>query len=251
MIRFFVLVLMMVPLAHAQRNEAVDAYIVGDYGTAAEVAEASGAADDLAFAAQSVLAEAMSMQTGQPTEDRLERAETLARKALEVDENHVEGRLHLAISLSLQARSMSNRQVRRSGIGQQARELAIEILEEDAGNVFANGLLAVWNVEVFRRGGRIGARIMGASMQVGRQHYEAGVATSPDDGALHWQWARVLAATNPRKYRGEIEAALAASVAANTDDALEGVMQARAQRLQQILETATNAEIKAAAKEML
>ena len=251
MIRFFVLLFLMAPLAHAQQKEAVSAYIIGDYGTAAEIAEASGQADDLAFAAQSVLAQAMSVETGQPAQSALERAEVLARKALAVNESHVDARLQLAISLSLQARPMSNRQVRRSGIGQTAKQLADDILAEDGANVFANGLLAVWNVEVLRRGGRIGGRIMGASIQAGRQHYETGVMASPDDGSLHWQWARVLAATNPRKYRSEIDAALAASIAATTDDALEGVMQARAMRLQALLATATQREIKAVAKEML
>ncbi|MEO9969197.1 MAG: hypothetical protein ABJG15_05100 [Hyphomonadaceae bacterium] len=252
MIRFFALLLVTIPLAHAQQQDAVDAYIIGDYREATDLASASELPDDLAFAAQSVLAEAMSMETGEPSQSALEQAQGLAEKALEVDESHIHARLQLAISLSLQARPMSNRQVRRSGLGQRAKALADEVVQEDAGNVYARGLLAVWNVEVLRRGGRIGGRIMGASINAGRTHYETGAALTPDDGALHWQWARVLAATNPGKYRSEIDAALSASVSANTDDALEGVMQARAMRLRELMATAaTPREIKAAAKEML
>lgn len=252
MIRFLALFLVVIPLAQAQQKDAVDAYITGEYSTAVDLAGGSELPDDLAFAAQSVLAEAMSAETGEPAQSALEQAQGLAEKALEVDENHIHARLQLAISLSLQARPMSNRQVRRSGLGQRAKALADEVVQEDADNVYARGLLAVWNVEVLRRGGRIGGRIMGASINAGRVHYETGAAAAPDDGALHWQWARVLASTNPRKYRSEIDAALSASISANTDDALEGVMQARAMRLRELMATtATHREIKAAAKKML
>ena len=117
----------------------------------------------------------------------------------------------------------------RSGLGQKARKLAEDILEVDPENSYAHGLLAVWNMEVLRRGGRIGARVMGASSRKGLDHYARAAAAAPDDGALHWQWARVLAATNVRKYREHIDAALLACLSARTDNQLENALQMRAQ----------------------
>ena len=251
MIRIFMLLLGVVSLAHGQPQEAVLAYNSGDYGTAAALTEGSDRADDLAFSARSVLAGAMSTPSGNPAADDLSHAEMLARRAIELDESHIEGRLQLAISMSLQARPMSNRQAMRVGLGQKAKDIAKAILVDDPNDAYANALLAVWNMEILRRGGRIGARIMGASVRAARAHYETAAAAAPDDGALHWQWARVLAATNAKKYRVEIEAALAASLAARTDDALERVMQSRAKRLQEVLEDGDLGAVKALAAALL
>ena len=125
------------------------------------------------------------------------------------------------------------------------------ILITQPDNSYAHALLAIWNMEVLQRGGRIGARIMGASSRAGLMHYESAAERLPDDGALHWQWARVLAATNARKYRKNIDAALHASISATTNDALEHAMQARAKKFMQDMETLNTREIEALAKSML
>ena len=249
--RFLPLFFLLVPGALAQPLEALNAYEAGEFNRAAEYAQTSDSADDLAFAARAVLAGAMSTVGGEPGIEQLKRAEALARQALEIESRHAEGRLQLAISLSLQARPMSNRRVMRTGLGKKAKELADTILSEDPENTYAHGLLAVWNIEVLRRGGRIGARIMGASRRAGREHYEAATLIAPDDGALHWQWARVLAATNARKFRDEINTALKASIAAKTDDALERTMQDRAAMLLEAMQTGTSKEVQALAASLL
>jgi len=146
---------------------------------------------------------------------------------------------------------MSNREAMRAGLGQKARDHAEAIIVEDPENAYANALLAIWNMEVLRRGGRIGARIMGASSRAARAHYATASNAAPDDGALHWQWARVLATMNAKKYRSEIQTALTASIAASTNDALEGVMQARARRLQALMESEDYTEAKALAASLL
>lgn len=249
--RILCLLMLCVSSAIAQPDEAVQAYIAGDYSRVVALTQESDQADDLAFSARATLAEAMSMTSGEPSLRALKLAENLAQNAMTIDENHIEARLQLAISLSLQARPMSNRQAMRSGLGQTSRDLAEDILTDDPDNVYANALLAIWNMEVLRRGGRIGARIMGASVRDGRGYYAAAAGAAPDDGALHWQWARVLAATNPKKYRSEIEAALTASIAAQPDDVLEEVMQARAKRLYALLASEDFSGMKSLAASLL
>ena len=237
--------------AHAQGGEAVSAFSKGDFLRAAELSEERKEADSLAFAAQSILADAMVNSAGNPDQRRLERAKALALRAMDIDAAHIDAKLQLAIASSLQARPLSNRQAMRSGLGQKARRLAEDILLEDADNAYAHALLAIWNMEVFRRGGRIGARIMGASVITAMEHYDAARLATPDDGSLHWQWARVLAATNAKRYKEHIDVALLAAAAANTDDALEAAMKARAAKFKQDIETLSYDEIEALAASLL
>ena len=251
MLRVLALLILFSATAVAQHEEAVSAYVAGDYNRVVTLTQTSEQAADLALSARAVLAEAMSTEMGEPALSTLKQAEALAREAIMLDERYAEARVQLAISLSLQARPMSNRQAMRSGLGQQSRDIAREILADDPNNIYAHGLLAVWNMEVLRRGGRIGARLMGASRKSARQHYADAAAIAPDDGSLHWQWARVLAATNARKYASEINSALNASVAAQTNDALEEVMQGRAARLKAAMDADDFVAAKALALELL
>ena len=94
-----------------------------------------------------------------------------ADAALALDPAHGEGRLQKAIALSLLTRSMSLGEANRSGYGPQARALAEAVLADDPSNHYALGFLAVWHVEVYRRGGTIGAAVMGASLKTARRDY--------------------------------------------------------------------------------
>jgi cytochrome c-type biogenesis protein CcmH/NrfG len=136
-----------------------------------------------------------------------------------------------AIALSLLTRSMSLGEASRSGYGSQAKALAEAALQDDPTNHFALGFLAVWHVEVHRRGGTIGAAVMGASLRAARHDYAAAVRLAPDDAGLRWQWARSLAAYDAKKYRSEIQAELEAAIAIDPATDLDRVMQERAQAL--------------------
>lgn len=232
MYRLIVLLFCLVPWAHAQLPEALLAYNSGQYGVALRICELDKSAGSYALAARSVLAEGIMVAGVEPSLGALKQAEGLAMRALELDAGHIEGRMQLAIALSLRTRPMSTRAARRSGLGGQSKDLAMSVLADEPGNHYANGFMAVWHMEVLRRGGRVGGLILGASVDKGRAHYEVAARAAPDDGSLHWQWARALAATNPKKYRSEIIAALAACMGAKTDSALEGAFQARAKLLQ-------------------
>ncbi len=202
----------------------------GDYLVAARQAEAAGTADDLAFAARSLLAMCM---TGPSTIDAdvLDRAYQNAARAVSMDREHIEGRLQLAIAASLQTRSMGLMEANRSGLGKLGKLLVEGVLEDDPNNFYAHGFIAVWHVEVRRRAGGLGAMVVGASVDDARRHYAEAARLAPDDVGVHWSFGRALVALDGRKYRGAAEAALKAAVAARADDHVEVVMQARAQRL--------------------
>ncbi|MEL7482027.1 MAG: hypothetical protein AAGJ29_10745 [Pseudomonadota bacterium] len=236
--------------AAAQGADAMLAFSNGHFNEAANLAQAHGDADNYAFAARSLLAKAVSGDVD-PDPVVVGQAWKLAEEALAIDPRHVEGRLQLAISMSLTARPMTTRQALRSGYGEKARDLVLSIIEDEPTNAYAHGFLSVWHVEVIRRGGRLGATVMGASVRKGRRHYQAAIAANPTDAALHWQWARVLTALNADKYREEIDATLTAALALPTETALEGIMQSRARTIETAFATLTEKEVEGLAAEML
>lgn len=249
--KWLVLALLFTPLASADETAILTAFNDGRYSEAASLARVEATPDSLAFAARSLLAEAMSAPDHTPPEPLMLEAEALARRAVELAPNHIEGRLQLAIALSLRARSMSVREARKSGFGSQAKILAEAVLEEDPDNAYGHGFLAVWHVEVVRRGGSFGSAVMGASVRKARAHYARAIEENPDDASVHWQYARALSALNTRKYRSEIDAALAAAFAATCETQLEHLMQARAEELQTALITQNRREVEALAEQML
>ncbi|WP_084398256.1 tetratricopeptide repeat protein [Henriciella aquimarina] len=233
----------------AMAERAETAFNAGRFLDAARIAEAEGGADNLAYAARSFLAEAVA--SGAPAPLQLDRAEALARRALEADPEHIEARLQLAIALSLKSRAMSTGEALESGYGRTACDLVQSVLEDDPDNVYAHGFLAIWNIEVIRRGGGLGAAFMGASMGQARRHYRAATQTGEADLSIDWQFARALASLNARKYRDEIEASLARAAAAHPDTALAEMMQSRALSFRQYVTSHSRRDIEALAASLL
>ncbi|MBI1358652.1 MAG: hypothetical protein GC155_00025 [Alphaproteobacteria bacterium] len=221
----------------------------GQYMDAAERAEVAHTADDLAFAARSLLARCM---TGdhEPDPSMVDRAAADAREALKLDPQHEEARLQLAIAISLKSRAMSLMDAWYAGYGGEGRKLAEEVLATDPGNYYAHGFLAVWNVEVRRRGGVLGAGLLKASVEAGRRQYEQAARLAPDDVGIHWQFARALTALDADRYGDEASAILDRALAATASDHVEMVMQARAAQLAEALKENRRAA-QALARQML
>ncbi len=247
----FALILMFTPVAFADEQARLTAFSEGRYVDAVDLATSEAGADAYAFAARSLLAEAMSVDTYNPPQDKVEEAERFARAAIEIAPDHIEGRLQLAIALSLRARPLSLSEVRRTNFGEESKSLAEGVLEDDPANPYAHGFLAVWHVEVRRRGGAVGASILGASVKKGRRHYQAAIAEREHDASIHWQYARALAALNAKKYRAEIDAALAAATLCSTESELEALMKSRAETLSDALASQTRKSVEALATKML
>lgn len=243
----FAICLFFAPPVHADRAE--EAFVSGRFMEAARLAEAAGDADSLGRAARAVLADAV--VSGQPQTANLREAEMLARRAIALDPHHIEGRLQLAIALSMQARAMNPREAMDSGYGRQARELAEAVLEDDPNNAYAHGFLAVWNLEVVRRGGSLGAAFMGASVRKAREHYRQAIASGPTDPSIHWQYARALAALDARKYSETVEHCLEQAMRETPQTALAELMQARAINFRSFVASHSVAEIERTAASLL
>lgn len=209
-------------------------FVRGDYIEAASAAEAEANPDMLAFAARSLLAEVMTAG-GTPDQQLVDRAMRDAEAALRLDGRHEEARLQLAIALSLKGRDMPLLDAWKAGYGQRAQTLANSVLLDDPDNYYAHGLLSVWHVEVRRRGGSMGAAMMGANLDKGREHYRRAAELAPDDVGVHWSYARALAALDAKGRRAEVGEALDAAARASADSHVETVMKARAAALAEAL----------------
>jgi hypothetical protein len=220
--------------AHPTSAELQNKFVRGEYMEAAREAEASAQADDLAFAARALLAYCMT-GASEPDAAIVDRASRDAEAALKIDPHHEEGQLQLAIALSLKSRALDVLDAWNKGYGEKGRKLAADVLRSDPANFYAHGFLAVWNVEVRRRGGSMGAGIMGASLKAARQHYERASSLAADDVGIHWQYGRALTALDAAKYRDEAIKALDRAVVANAGDHVEKVMQERATELLEAL----------------
>lgn len=206
----------------------------GEYLAAAGQAEAASSADNFAFAARSLLARCMTGER-EPDIAMVERAAADARRALALDPTHEEGRLQLAIAISLKTRSMSLMDAWSSGYGEEGRKLAEGVLAADPDNSYAHAFLAVWNVEVRRRGGVLGAKLFNASVEAGRKHYAIAARLAPNDAGVHWQFARALVALDAIRYDDEAAAILDRAIASTREGHVQAVMKARAARLAEAL----------------
>lgn len=237
-------------LAGADMAAAGRAFAEGRYAAAIAETAAVGSADAAALRARAVLARAMS-GAAEPAAADLTAALAAAEEALALDPAHGEGRLQKAIALSLMVRPMSLRRAHESGFGETAKALAEGVLADDPGNHYAHGFLAVWHVEVHRRGGRIGALMMGASLDDAAAHYAEAVRLAPQDAGLRWQYARALAALDADRNATVIDQELGAALAIDPATELDRVMQARARALLAVVAGGEVREIEAAARGML
>ncbi|MEL6665354.1 MAG: hypothetical protein AAFQ24_04400 [Pseudomonadota bacterium] len=250
--RWVILALIMAfPVAHAEDEAQRIAFSEGRYHEAVLLSATEPSSDNLAFSARSLLAEAISDPNYMPPPHLLDEAESKARQAISITPNHVEARLQLAIALSLKARPLSNREAMRSGYGAEAKALVEAALDDDPHNTYAHGFLAVWHLEVRRRGGAIGGSVMGASIKRAHHHYEAAILSAPDDASIHWQYARALTALNAKRHREEIAISLDAALGCTAETQLEAVMQQRAKALRAVLETQSSRRAEKTAAQML
>lgn len=234
---FIAAVMLAAGQASAQSSpELAEMYARGNYMAVASASETAASADDLAFAARALLAHCFT-GTEDPDPAIVDRASNDAEAALKIDPAHNEGRLQLAIALALKSRAMDAMDAWNKGYGEKGRKLANDVLKSDPDNYYAHGFLAVWNVEVRRRGGSLGAAFMGASVKEGRKHYEEASRLAPDNIGIHWAYARALVALDAKQYSEEANKALSRAMSASADDHVEEVMQERARTLAETLKT--------------
>ncbi len=229
----------------ASLRDAEAAYVAGLFDRAVATAEketsaAPGPAHLLlakTLCAQAVLNPERSAARAQSV-----RAEHHARAALAQAPNSAEARRYLAAAIWLAHRDEPALRAWRAGAPQEAHKLLTDALTADPADAWAHALLGGWNLEIVRRGGATGARLLGASRRTGRSHCARAVELDPGDAAIAVQCAIALLSVAPQRYREEALHALALADQAAPNDAFEAAMQERGRLLAQLIITEQSQE---------
>lgn len=220
--------------AQAAENTVLALFEKGNYLAAAKAGAAEGSAVSLALAARSTLAEATLRDT--PCLECLQNAEALARKAIAVDPNNMEGHIHLAVSLGYQARIIGPIRARFARFPEQAKQEIETALRLAPNNHWALSAAGGFNIEVVRAGGRFLANLIyGATFEDGVSYFHKAIAADPENPLIKLQYALSLTGYSFVARRAEIAAVLDSSVRAKPGNVYEEAMRQRAARLLALL----------------
>ena len=217
-------------VASARAETAHALYVAGKFADAENVGVAEGGAAGFALAARAELAaEAMRPEPCQPC---LERAEELARRAVNADPKVPEGQVELVAALGFEARLMGPLKAHFRGMAKEARLHIDAALAQYPDNAWALAALGSWNIEITRNGGSALARwLYGASIGAGLEAYRKAMAVAPDNLVVRYQYALSLSGYNRDAYRDTIESALARAIADTPQSAYEAFAQKNAREL--------------------
>jgi hypothetical protein len=204
-------------------DTALRAYAEGDFLAAASAAERG----DRALAARALIAEAITAGGDVPA--LLVRAERNARAGLAANPTDLEARLQLALAIGLQGRRAPIAEAMRKGYARESRALIDAALAQAPREAWGHALDGAWHLEIYRRGGAVGARMFGASVPEGVAALERARALAPDDAAIAYQYAVVLLDLDARRYQAKIAGLLAAAAACTAHDAFESAIRAKAE----------------------
>ncbi|MCU0882115.1 MAG: hypothetical protein MUF14_05540 [Hyphomonadaceae bacterium] len=229
--------------------DARAAFDRGEYLQAAILAEASGDADGLAFAARARLATTLLTGASRISTAELTRCRRLAQQALRLQPDHVEGRLQLAIALGLEARRVAPALALARQLPQRVRGLIEEVCTDAPREPWGHAIRGSWHLEGVRLAGSQATRLLGASSETGSAAYARATAlsTSPTFPAMHAISVLAIDGLRPAS-RPDLRAAagpLAAAVARPPVTAFDREMSRRAIELSRLAANGDLTAIKA------
>jgi len=225
----FLVIAMLWPLAAMAQTyeDALAAYVSGDFAGAAAAARALDSADGWALAARAELVVAAYREPDRGAAlASLDRAISDARRAVELDPGHIEGRLQLAIGIGYQARIHQS-----PSLARDARRLVDAVLADAPDNGYALAVLGGWHGETVATLGGFMARLMvGARTSEFTAAFDRALEADPANPATPAYYARLLLDIGGRDFRERAAEVLALALATPPRDAFEAMMvdQARA-----------------------
>jgi hypothetical protein len=216
--------------AHAT---AIDAAAKADFDAgrwrqAANQASRLRDADNLAFAARSLLASALLAPSSRNRTSDIAQGRQYAEAALITDPRHIEARLQLATALGLQARTGSPTRAFAAGLPQRVRRLLDSVLRDAPNQAWAHALLGGWHLEGLRIGGRAAQTMLGVNLGVGKRAFARAMLLDPTEAATPFYFAASLLALNPATNAQEARALLVQAQTTPQRDAFQAEVKARA-----------------------
>jgi hypothetical protein len=210
-------------------------YAAADLTGAADAGELAGDTANLTLASRALLALAMRDLHQPRCAAWLDRAEADAARALTLAPDAVEPRLNLALALGMKGRRASLREALSQHYAARGKVLIDEALTMASEEARGYALLGAWNLEILRRGGPVGAKLMGASAKAGIRAFEQARALASASAAIALHYALGLLAVDAKRYEPQARDLLAAASFADARDPFDVTARDEARRLEAVM----------------
>jgi tetratricopeptide (TPR) repeat protein len=212
-------------------QSAQNAYHAGAYERTVTLCDAEGSAASLAFAAQALIADAIT-RPGGFCEPCLRRAIAKADQAIQRDPQRVDGYLQKSIAIGFRGRAIGVSQARAEGLADEAQALLERAVAMAPANAWAQASLGAWHLEIVQHAGPVLADLMyGASRDKGLQHYRTALTLDPRSALLQMNFALALLAMEREDMVTEATRALEIAVADESQDHLVSYTRHQARQL--------------------
>jgi tetratricopeptide (TPR) repeat protein len=212
-------------------QSAQNAYHAGAYEKTVTLCDAEGSAASLAFAAQALIADAIT-RPGGFCEPCLRRAIAKADQAIQRDPQRVDGYLQKSIAIGFRGRAIGVSQARAEGLADEAQALLEHAVAMAPANAWAQASLGAWHLEIVQHAGPVLANLMyGASRDKGLQHYRTALTLDPRSALLQMNFALALLAMEREDMVTEATRALEIAVADESQDHLVSYTRHQARQL--------------------
>ena len=216
-------------------QSAQNAYHAGAYERAVTLCDAEGSSEALAYAAQALIADAIT-RTGGFCEPCLRRAIAKADQAILRDPQRVDGYLQKSIAIGFRGRAIGISQARAEGLADEALALLERAVAMAPANAWAQASLGAWHLEIVQHAGPVLADLMyGASRNEGMKHYRTALTLDPHSALLQMNFALALLAMEREDMVTEARRALEIAVADESQDHLVSYTRHQARQLLQAL----------------
>ena len=213
------------------------AYSAGAYERVVTLCDAEGSAGSLAFAAQAIIADAITRPAGF-CEPCLRRAIAKADQAIARDPQRVEGYLQKSIAIGFRGRAIGVSQARAEGLADEAFALLQRAVAMAPANAWAQASLGAWHLEIVQHAGPVLANLMyGASREEGLLHYRTALTLDPQSALLQMNFALALLAMEDEDVIADARRALETAMADDSPDHLVRYTRNQANQLLQALDS--------------
>jgi tetratricopeptide (TPR) repeat protein len=215
-------------------RSAENAYHAGAYDRAVTLCDAEGSAASLAFAAQALIADAIT-RSGGFCEPCLRRAIAKADQAILRDPQRVDY-LQKSIAIGFRGRAIGVSQARAEGLADEALVLLERAVAMAPANAWAQASLGAWHLEIVQHAGPLLADLMyGASRDKGLLHFRTALTLDPHSALLQMNFALALLAMEREDMITEATRALEIAIADDSQDHLVNHTRHQARQLLQAL----------------
>lgn len=219
-------------------EQATNAYVDGQFMSAAQIAESIGSSPGYALAAKSLTIHARYFADESEKKIMLERAIELAHLAIESNPNNAEAYLQLARAMGRHARQISKLQKTKEKYAARTRKAIENALQINPDLAAAHVSMGRWHVGIVARAGALLARtVFGARKKDAIFHFEQAINLSQQSKRNNLEIAIGYLILDDKKYKAEAYSLLKEAIELPTNDAYEAIIHASVHKQLQALES--------------